>query len=80
MIQSKFYLGEVGNGAAMKLVVNMIMGRYHLTIYRFISWQIPDSSSDLFFSLPMQYDGIIRGGNTSKPESWTRSKCTCRGN
>jgi 3-hydroxyisobutyrate dehydrogenase-like beta-hydroxyacid dehydrogenase len=26
-LQSKFYLGEVGNGAAMKLVVNMVMGR-----------------------------------------------------
>jgi len=26
-MQSKFYLGNVGNGAAMKLVVNMIMGR-----------------------------------------------------
>ncbi|KAJ0985483.1 hypothetical protein J5N97_003839 [Dioscorea zingiberensis] len=26
MGKSKFYLGEVGNGAAMKLVVNMIMG------------------------------------------------------
>jgi 3-hydroxyisobutyrate dehydrogenase-like beta-hydroxyacid dehydrogenase len=26
-IQSRFYLGDVGNGAAMKLVVNMIMGR-----------------------------------------------------
>lgn len=26
-MQSKFYLGDVGNGAAMKLVVNMIMGR-----------------------------------------------------
>lgn len=26
--QSRFYLGEVGNGAAMKLVVNMIMGRF----------------------------------------------------
>lgn len=25
--QSRFYLGDVGNGAAMKLVVNMIMGR-----------------------------------------------------
>nr|KJB70190.1 hypothetical protein B456_011G065100 [Gossypium raimondii] len=25
--KSRFYLGEVGNGAAMKLVVNMIMGR-----------------------------------------------------
>ncbi|CAA6666150.1 unnamed protein product [Spirodela intermedia] len=25
-VQSKFYLGEVGNGASMKLVVNMIMG------------------------------------------------------
>ncbi|CAK9235743.1 unnamed protein product, partial [Sphagnum troendelagicum] len=27
MGKSRFYLGEVGNGAAMKLVVNMIMGR-----------------------------------------------------
>lgn len=27
-MQSKFYLGDVGNGAAMKLVVNMIMGRF----------------------------------------------------
>lgn len=26
-LQSRFYLGDVGNGAAMKLVVNMIMGR-----------------------------------------------------
>lgn len=26
-MQSRFYLGDVGNGAAMKLVVNMIMGR-----------------------------------------------------
>lgn len=26
--QSRFYLGDVGNGAAMKLVVNMIMGRF----------------------------------------------------
>ncbi|CAM6025062.1 unnamed protein product [Sphagnum balticum] len=25
-LESRFYLGEVGNGAAMKLVVNMIMG------------------------------------------------------
>ncbi|KAJ0698156.1 putative 6-phosphogluconate dehydrogenase-like domain superfamily [Helianthus annuus] len=25
-LQSRFYLGDVGNGAAMKLVVNMIMG------------------------------------------------------
>ncbi len=30
-LQSRFYLGEVGNGAAMKLVVNMIMGRLVLT-------------------------------------------------
>ena len=26
--QSRFYLGDVGNGAAMKIVVNMIMGRF----------------------------------------------------
>lgn len=26
IFQSRFYLGDVGNGAAMKLVVNMIMG------------------------------------------------------
>ncbi|KAJ8755743.1 hypothetical protein K2173_024287 [Erythroxylum novogranatense] len=25
-IQSRFYLGDVGNGAAMKLLVNMVMG------------------------------------------------------
>lgn len=25
-----FFLGDVGNGAKMKLVVNMIMGRYFL--------------------------------------------------
>ena len=25
--KKSFYLGEVGNGAKMKLVVNMIMGR-----------------------------------------------------
>jgi hypothetical protein len=30
-LQSRFYLGEVGNGAAMKLVVNMMMGRLVLT-------------------------------------------------
>ena len=30
--QSRFYLGDVGNGAAMKLVVNMIMGRYCLLL------------------------------------------------
>lgn len=35
--QSKFYLGEVGNGAAMKLVVNMIMGRFGSVSY-FISY------------------------------------------
>ncbi|KAJ0008420.1 hypothetical protein Pint_28923 [Pistacia integerrima] len=28
MGKSRFYLGDVGNGAAMKLVVNMIMGRF----------------------------------------------------
>ncbi|GJN18583.1 hypothetical protein PR202_gb05755 [Eleusine coracana subsp. coracana] len=27
LLQSRFYLGDVGNGAAMKLVVNMVMGR-----------------------------------------------------
>ncbi|KAF7154785.1 hypothetical protein RHSIM_Rhsim01G0270300 [Rhododendron simsii] len=26
--QSRFFLGDVGNGAAMKLVVSMVMGRF----------------------------------------------------
>ncbi|KAG6390587.1 hypothetical protein SASPL_148325 [Salvia splendens] len=32
MGKSRFFLGEVGNGAAMKLVVNMIMGRFATAI------------------------------------------------
>lgn len=36
-IQSRFYLGDIGNGAAMKLVVNMIMGRCcKISIYLFL--------------------------------------------
>ncbi|KAG5567513.1 hypothetical protein RHGRI_002905 [Rhododendron griersonianum] len=27
-LQSRFFLGDVGNGAVMKLVVSMIMGRF----------------------------------------------------
>lgn len=37
--------------------------------------RISDSQSHSF----LQYDGIIRRGNTSKPESRTWSKCTSRG-
>lgn len=36
LLQSRFYLGEVGNGAAMKLVVNMIMGRLVLLPFKFV--------------------------------------------
>lgn len=33
MGKKSFFLGPVGNGAKMKLVVNMIMGRYFLLMY-----------------------------------------------
>ncbi|KQK08390.1 hypothetical protein BRADI_2g41630v3 [Brachypodium distachyon] len=37
MGKSRFFLGDVGNGAAMKLVVNMIMGRYNkLHLFEFV--------------------------------------------
>ncbi|KEH39511.1 glyoxylate/succinic semialdehyde reductase [Medicago truncatula] len=40
MGKSKFYLGDVGNGAAMKLVVNMIMGRSFKTRLLFFFYSV----------------------------------------
>ncbi|CAL0322081.1 unnamed protein product [Lupinus luteus] len=53
MGKSKFYLGDVGNGAAMKLIVNMIMGRFFHNlspaIYFHFSWA--NGSGDTNFSI-----------------------------
>ena len=55
--QSRFYLGDVGNGAAMKLVVNMIMGRFgpNFTINLFYQFLINildlDNCSPFNFSI-----------------------------
>lgn len=66
-MQSKFYLGDVGNGAAMKLVVNMIMGRSFKTrlLFFFILFDLVLTIKlTLFLSLisfGLQYDGILFG-------------------
>lgn len=63
-IQSRFYLGDVGNGAAMKLVVNMIMGRFCTFSYSFLTLEFVDfliNTVTMFlqsFSFGnLQYDG-----------------------
>lgn len=33
--KKSFFLGQVGNGAKMKLIVNMIMGRYDVCLSHF---------------------------------------------
>ena len=60
-IQSRFYLGEVGNGAAMKLIVNMIMGRFYrvpfVIVFRFAS-VLDDIVTGIVFN-NLQYDGNL---------------------
>ena len=56
--QSRFYLGDVGNGAAMKLVVNMVMGRWHKIIH--ILQPCYKMSNPLIAIVQiLQYDGFL---------------------
>jgi hypothetical protein len=77
-IQSRFYLGEVGNGAAMKLIVNMIMGRFYQVplsiVFCFASVLDYIVTPGVFNSL--QYDGNLFWRVASQRESRTGPKCT----
>ena len=50
-MQSRFFLGEVGNGAAMKLVVNMIMGRLKFSLVKHQT-KLDKTSLNRYFHTP----------------------------